>query len=68
MGRRYVRYVNAMYRRSGTLLEGRFKASLVDSERYLLTRMRYIELKPVRADLVTDPGDLPMVQRPLACR
>lgn len=55
LGRRYVRY--ATYRRSGTLFEGRFKSSLVDSERYLLTCMRYIELNPVRAGMVTDPGD-----------
>jgi putative transposase len=57
VGRRYVRYVNATYRRSGTLFEGRFKSSLVDSERYLLTCMRYIELNPVRAGMVGDPGD-----------
>ncbi|MGR9037351.1 MAG: transposase, partial [Gammaproteobacteria bacterium] len=57
VGRRYVRYVNGMYRRSGTLFEGRFKASLIDSERYLLTCMRYIELNPVRARMVGDPGD-----------
>jgi putative transposase len=57
VGRRYVRYVNATYRRSGTLFEGRFKASLVDSECYLLTCMRYIELNPLRAGMVGDPGD-----------
>ena len=57
VGRRYVRYVNATYRRSGTLFEGRFKSSLVDSECYLLTCMRYIELNPVRAGMVGDPGD-----------
>ena len=57
VSRRYVRYVNATYRRTGTLFEGRYKSSLVDSERYLLTCMRYIELNPVRAGLVPDPGD-----------
>jgi putative transposase len=41
VGRRYVRYVNATYRRSGTLFEGRLKSSLADSERYLLACMRY---------------------------
>lgn len=46
LGRRYVQYVNAQYRRSGTLWEGRYKASLIDSERYLLTCYRYIELNP----------------------
>jgi putative transposase len=57
VGRRYVRYINRTYRRSGTLFEGRFKSSLVDSERYLLTCMRYIELNPVRAGMVDNPGD-----------
>lgn len=57
LGRRYVRHINASYQRSGTLFEGRFKSSLVDSERYLLTCMRYIELNPLRAGIVGDPGD-----------
>ncbi|WP_236102468.1 transposase [Methylotetracoccus oryzae] len=37
VGRRFGRYVNATYRRSGILFEGRYQSSLVDSERYLLT-------------------------------
>ena len=49
LGRRYVYYVNKTYRRTGTLWEGRYKASLVDSEVYLLTCMRYIT-KRVRLD------------------
>lgn len=57
LGRRYVRYINYEYRRSGTLWEGRFKASLVDSEAYLLTCMRYIELNPVRANMVKQPAE-----------
>jgi putative transposase len=59
VGRRYVRYFNVTYRRTGTLWEGRYRATVVDSERYLLTLMRYIELNPVRAGLVSDPGDYP---------
>jgi putative transposase len=59
LGGRYVQYVNHVHRRTGTLWEGRFKSSLVDSERYLLTCYRYIELDPVRLRLVTDPGDYP---------
>jgi putative transposase len=43
VGRRYVRYVNATYGRSGTLFKGRYQSSLVESERYLLTCMRCIE-------------------------
>ena len=52
LGRRYVRYVNSIYRRSGTLWEGRFKSCLVDTERYLLTCYRYIEFNPLRAKMV----------------
>lgn len=57
IGRLYVRYFNHTYRRSGTLWEGRFKSCLVQSERYLLELYRYIELNPVRADMVDEPSD-----------
>jgi putative transposase len=57
LGRRYVRYFNFEYRRSGTLWEGRYKSCLVQAERYLLEVYRYIELNPVRAEMVTDPGE-----------
>lgn len=59
VGRRYVQYINFEYRRSGTLWEGRHKASLVDAETYLLTCMRYIELNPVRASMVRHPAEYP---------
>lgn len=52
IGRKYVQYFNHYYNRTGTLWEGRYKATLVDSEAYLLTCMRYIELNPVRARMV----------------
>jgi len=57
LGRRYVQYINKEYRRSGTLWEGRHKASLVDEDHYLLTCMRYIEMNPVRANMVEHPVD-----------
>lgn len=57
LGRRYVCYINKTYRRTGTLWEGRYKASLVDSDRYFLTCMRYIELNPVRANMVEHPAE-----------
>jgi putative transposase len=57
VGRQYVPYFNRKYRRSGTLWEGRFRSSLVQSERYLLQCQRYIELNPVRAGMVSDPAD-----------
>jgi len=59
LGRRYVQYVNRIYKRSGTLWEGRFKASLVNAEEYLLLCYRYIEINPVRAGMVKDPGAYP---------
>jgi len=57
LGRKYVQYINHTYHRSGTLWEGRYKASLVDSEAYLLTCMQYIEMNPVRAGMVNHPGE-----------
>jgi len=56
LGRRYVRYFNYSYRRSGTLWEGRFKSCVVDADNYLLLCQRYIELNPVRAGMVESPG------------
>jgi len=57
VGRRYVQYFNQTYQRTGTLWEGRYKATLIDSEAYLLTCYRYIELNPVRAGMVAQPRD-----------
>ncbi len=57
LGRRYVKYFNQTHDRSGTLWEGRFKSSLIDSDIYLLTCMCYIELNPVRANMVVHPGE-----------
>jgi len=55
IGRKYVHYINSIYQRSGTLWEGRFKSALIDSEQYLLTCCRYIEMNPVRANMVKSP-------------
>lgn len=51
VGRRYVPYINYQYGTSGSLWEGRYKASLVQEESYLLACMRYIELSPVLANM-----------------
>ena len=56
IGRRYVQYINSRYNRTGTLFEGRFKASLVQQDAYFLMCMRYIELNPVRANMVLTPA------------
>lgn len=57
LGRLYVRHFNYAYQRTGTLFEGRFKSSVVQQQEYLLNCLRYIELNPVRAGMVKDPGD-----------
>jgi len=57
LGQRYVQYINRTYRRSGTLWEGRFKSCLAQSETYVMTCYRYIELNPVRANMVHHPRD-----------
>jgi putative transposase len=55
----YVKYVNTEYERSGTLWGGRYRASLIQCDLYLLTCYRYIELNPVRAGMVSSPADYP---------
>ncbi len=57
MGRTYVQALNKQYERTGTLWEGRYKASLIQSDNYLLACYRYIELNPVRAGIVSSPED-----------
>ncbi len=52
LGRRYVRHINGIYRRTGTLWEGRYRAAPIDSDDYFC---RYIELNPVRARMVDHP-------------
>ena len=55
LGQRYVQYVNRSYRRSGTLWEGRFRSCLAREEDYVLACYRYIEMNPVRAEMVRHP-------------
>ncbi len=59
LGRYYVRYINQTYGRSGTLWEGRYKSTLIDSDNYFLVVSRYIELNPVRAQMVRHPVEYP---------
>ncbi len=59
VGRRYVRYFNDRVHRSGTLWEGRYRSTLIQTERYLLACMAYIDLNPVRAGMVPEAGDFP---------
>jgi len=57
VGERYVRHFNRRHGRTGTLWEGRFRSSIVQSERYLLTCQTYIELNPVRANIARHPAE-----------
>ncbi|MDJ0780118.1 MAG: transposase [Gammaproteobacteria bacterium] len=59
VGSRYAFYFNRRYQRTGTLWEGRHKASLVQCERYFLACSRYIELNPVAAGMVENPEAYP---------
>lgn len=59
LGQRYVQYINRTYNRSGTLWEGRFRSCLTQSSNYVLSCYQYIELNPVRANMVKHPRDYP---------
>ena len=59
VGRRYVRYYNDSQGRSGTLWEGRYKSTVIQTDRYFLACMVYIDLNPVRAGLVAQARDYP---------
>lgn len=56
-GQSYVQAFNVRHRRSETLWQGRFKSRLVQTERYVLMVLRYIELNPVRARMVALPTE-----------
>ncbi len=57
LGRRYARYFNDLHGRTGPLWEGRYRASVIDSDRYFLACSRYIEMNPVRAGMVGHPAE-----------
>jgi putative transposase len=59
VGRSYVRAFNQAHGRTGTLWEGRYRSSVIQTERYLLTCMAYIDLNPVRAGVVEAPENYP---------
>ncbi|MEA3275893.1 MAG: transposase [Pseudomonadota bacterium] len=56
VGRYYVQHFNRRYDRTGTLWEGRYRATLLDPNAYLLVCSRYVELNPVRAGFVGEPA------------
>lgn len=59
VGRRYVRYFNDSQQRTGTLWEGRYRSTLIETDSYLLACMAYIDLNPVRAGIAREARDYP---------
>lgn len=57
--RRYTRMVNFRNDVRGYLFQGRFSSCPIESEKYLLAAVRYVERNPVRADMVEAPWDYP---------
>lgn len=55
----YTQAVNRRHQRVGHVFQGRYKAIVVNRESHLLELLRYVVLNPVRAGMVTDPGDWP---------
>jgi putative transposase len=59
VGRGYVRYFNDLRGRTGTLWEGRYRSTLIQTDRYLLACMAYIDLNPVRSGMTAEARDYP---------
>jgi len=53
----HARHHSVKYKRVGHLFQGRYRAILCDKDAYLVELVRYIHLNPVRAGLVTHPGE-----------
>jgi putative transposase len=59
VGRYYVPYFNQKYGRVGTLWQGRYRATVIDSEPYFMLCSCYIDQNPVRAGIVATPSEYP---------
>ncbi len=57
LAQRYTQSYNYFHKHTGTVWEGRYKSTVVQSDRYLLACMAYIDLNPVRAGMVSDPAN-----------
>jgi putative transposase len=55
----YTQWFNRRHRRSGHLVQGRFKSVVVEKESYLLELARYIVLNPVRGKMARSARDWP---------
>lgn len=56
---RYTRYINRVEQRSGTVWNGRYKSSPIETERYFMACCRYVELNPMRAGIVPSLDQYP---------
>ncbi len=56
LGLKYVRYYNRKYNRTGTLWNGRYRALPIDTDKYWVTCLRYVEQNPVRAGMAETPA------------
>lgn len=59
VGRLYVPYFNARHRRSGSLWEGRFRATVMDAGEHFVDAAHLVEYLPVQAGLSTDMAGWP---------
>lgn len=57
LNRTYTLYFNNKYKKVGHLWQGRFKSMIITKDKYLIDCINYIELNPLRADLVKQPSD-----------
>lgn len=55
----YTKFFNTKYKRVGPLLQGAFKAVLIESQEQLIHVSRYIHLNPVVSDLTKKPENYP---------
>jgi REP element-mobilizing transposase RayT len=55
----YTQAFNRRHRRAGHVLQGRYKAILVEKQTHLLELCRYVVLNPLRAGMTRAPGDWP---------
>lgn len=55
----FTQTYNRRHSKTGHLFQGRFKAILVDEDAYMLEVCRYVDLNPVRARMVRQPGNWP---------
>ena len=59
LGRRFTAAYNARHARSGALWQGRFSATVVEAQAYLMACLRFVEAAPVAAGLAARAADYP---------